>query len=164
MSIYTIPAPDAPAEEWGRVAVALPGWRWMPGMRVLRTTHPVVQARGGPVVVPVRLIDSITNAEEIGGTTLLHGNLLDSGHAVADGYHRAADMLPDLDDPATEGCLLRLLGDRALLLDLPTAKTAPGLWRAFVSRQSPCFTERLPLGRACIAAAAALGRWPGGEG
>jgi len=21
------------AEDWGRVAVSLPGWRWMPGMR-----------------------------------------------------------------------------------------------------------------------------------
>ena len=27
------------AEEWGRVAVALPGWRWMPGMRGLGFTH-----------------------------------------------------------------------------------------------------------------------------
>jgi len=27
---YTLPAPDAPAEDWGRVAVALPGWRWRP--------------------------------------------------------------------------------------------------------------------------------------
>ena len=71
---------------------------------------------------------------------------------------------PDPDDPATDGCLLALLGDRQLLLDLPTAKTGPGLWRAFVSRRSPCFTERMTLGRACIAAAEALGRWPGGEG
>jgi hypothetical protein len=92
-----------------RRAVACKKWRWLPGMRVLRTTHPVVQERGGPVVVPVRLMDSITNAEEIGGTTLFHGELIVAGHAVVDGYHRVADMLPDLTDPATVGCIVALL-------------------------------------------------------
>ncbi len=123
------------AEEWGRVAVSLPGWRWMPGM---------LQGRTGPWMGSRRSVDS---------------DYCDTGHEAR---VMGGDTWPDPDDPATEGCLLRLLGDRALLLDLPTAKTAPGLWRAFVSRQSPCFTERLPLGRACIAAAEALGRWPGG--
>jgi hypothetical protein len=123
------------AEEWGRVAVSLPGWRWMPGM---------LQWRTGPWMGSRRSVDS---------------DYCDTGHEAR---VMGGDTWPDPDDPATEGCLLRLLGDRALLLDLPTAKTAPGLWRAFVSRQSPCFTERLPLGRACIAAAEALGRWPGG--
>jgi len=94
--------------ELARRAVACKGWRWMPGMRVLRTTHPVVQERGGPVVVPVRLMDSSTNAEEIGGTTL-HGDLIDAGHAVVHGHHRVADMLPDLTDPATVGCLVALV-------------------------------------------------------
>ena len=123
------------AEEWGRLAVSLPGWRWMPGM---------LQWRTGPWMGSRRSVDS---------------DYCDTGHEAR---VMGGDTWPDPDDPATEGCLLRLLGDRALLLDLPTAKTAPGLWRAFVSRQSPCFTERLPLGRACIAAAEALGRWPGG--
>ena len=27
MTAYTLPAPDAPAEEWGRLAVSLPGGR-----------------------------------------------------------------------------------------------------------------------------------------
>jgi hypothetical protein len=52
---------------------------------------------------------SITNYEEIGGTTLFKGDLLDAGHAVVNGYHRVADMLPDLTDPATLGCLLYLV-------------------------------------------------------
>jgi hypothetical protein len=95
--------------ELAKRALACRGWRWMPGMLVLRTTHPVVQERGGPVVVPVRLMDSITNAEEIGGTTLFHGELIVAGHAVVDGYHGVADMLPDLTDPATLGCLLALV-------------------------------------------------------
>lgn len=159
MSIYTLPTPDAPAEDWGRVAVSLPGWRWMPGMRVLRTTHPVVQERGGPVVVPVRLIDSITNAEEIGGTTLLHGNLLEAGHAVVNGYHRVADMLPDPDDPATEGCLLALLGER----ECPRRHPG-GLWVITTGGVRPTIATGSVLGRVCIAAAEALGRWPGGAG
>jgi len=28
MSALTLPAADAPAEEWGRLAVSIPGWRW----------------------------------------------------------------------------------------------------------------------------------------
>ena len=32
MTALQTPAPDAPAEEWGALAVSLPGWRWMPGM------------------------------------------------------------------------------------------------------------------------------------
>jgi hypothetical protein len=144
MSIYTIPAPGAPAEDWGRVAVSLPGWRWMPGM--------LARNFDGPVRV-----ESVTDDQP----GVLHRCRWTGNMTHAD---IRSMPLPDPDDPATEGCLLRLLGDRALLLDLPSAKTAPGLWRAFVSRRSPCFTERMPLGRACIAAAAALGRWPGGEG
>lgn len=34
MTAYTLPAPDAPAEEWGRLAVSIPGWLWMPGMSI----------------------------------------------------------------------------------------------------------------------------------
>lgn len=135
MSIYTIPAPDAPAEEWGRLAVSIPGWRWMPGMLG-------------------------SWADKRGYT---YAPRVESGRSPGPWVSSNSAGI-DPDDPATAGCLLALLGDRALLLDLPTAKTAPGLWRAFVSRRSPCFTERMPLGRACIAAAAALGRWPGGEG
>ena len=86
MSIYKIPAPDAPAEEWGRLAVSLPGWRWMPGMitttgnRVLDvsfTTPPylVVSCNGGPVSRPT-----------------------------------STSAIPDPDDPATAGCLLELAG------------------------------------------------------
>ena len=32
MTALELPAPDATFEEWGRLAVSLPGWRWMPGM------------------------------------------------------------------------------------------------------------------------------------
>jgi hypothetical protein len=68
---------------------------------------------------------------------------------------------PDPDDPATAGCLLALLArtcwiHRAAVLPLGavvTIETPDGL--SVTGRGST-------LGRACIAAAAALGRWPGG--
>ena len=137
------------AEEWGRVAVSLPGWRWMPGMLALRTTHPVVVERGAPTLIPVRLMGSITEHEEVAGITL-HGELLEAGHVVVNGWHRSSDLIPDPDDPCTAGGLLALLGPYAdeVVYDC-------GMWTYGVAFDT--------LGRACIAAAAAIGRWPGGE-
>ena len=127
MTALLPPAPDAPAEEWGALAVSLTGWRWMPGMRALDTG--------------LRL-DEMTDDWEA--------------------------SLPDPDDPATAGCLLALLGtevwrigardDGYLILNFRHGiaywdADAPGGWVSAAS-----------LGRACIAAAAANGRWPGGEG
>lgn len=101
------------AEEWGRVAVSLPGWRWMPGMQTL------------PLPTP---------------------------------------GLPDPDDPATAGCLLALLGpgepSRSLSLFVRRNGFEVDFWAG------PALIYRTPgpyssAGRACIAAAEQLGRWPG---
>ena len=130
MSIYTIPAADAAPEEWGRLAVSIPGWRWMPQIR-----------------------DGAT------------GNVY-MGHCWCDGWHawEADDDMdgawPDPDDPATEGCLFALLGDeRDSIMVLPNTK---GLveWH----NGADFDLQSLPLGRAAIAAAAAICRRPGGEG
>lgn len=115
MTEFTIPAPDAPAEEWGRLAVAIPGWRWMPGMRDGRTGE---------------------------------------RHEDGDGPW-LVNKWPDPDDPATEGCLLRLLGPGARVWQDPS----DGLWT--VDANGVRASMYLSLGRACIAAAA-LGEWPGG--
>ena len=88
MTALKTPSPEASAEEWGRFAVSIPGWRDPDGDR----------------------------------------------------FH-----LPDPDDWSWEGWLWRLAGFE------------PGATR-------PVPLTGLTLGRACIAAAAALGRWPGGEG
>ena len=98
------------AEEWGRLAVSLPGWRWMRGMQTL------------PLPTP---------------------------------------GAPDPDDPATAGCLLALLGPGAWDNVAPGSTQAydgEGWW-AWVDGE---WSEGLTLGRACIAAAEALGRWPNG--
>lgn len=114
-------------EEWGRAAVALPGWPH-------RTPGGCGRFESGIEYIP-------SDAED-----------------WADGG--AGGPVPNPDDAtgATAGCLLALLGmdaDRIMLLgrddrlaDWYDGKT----WR----------DDRLPLGRACIAAAIALGRWPGG--
>ena len=100
------------AEEWGRLAVSLPGWRWMPGM------------------------------------------LTDCGERVTDPSICYLGTLPDPDDPATEGCLIRLLGP------VHEAVWYTGdcdRWVVAVGEERRLYTS---LGRACIAAAEALGRWP----
>ena len=93
------------------------------------------------------------------------------GAVCADGTWWSPDsadgMFLDVDHPATEGCLARLLGPRVLIrvmprearrvveVVIPSGMTADG---------RPTVVRDEMLGRACIAAAEALGRWPGGEG
>jgi hypothetical protein len=117
------------AEDWGRVAVSLPGWRWMPGM---------LQWRTGPWMGSRRSVDS---------------DYCDTGHEAR---VMGGDTWPDPDDPATEGCMVRLLGP------VHEAVWYTGdcdRWVVTAGDERRLYTS---LGRACIAAAEALGRWPGG--
>ena len=118
------------AEEWGRVAVSLPGWRWMPGMFV-------------PSPGYGRLDDDDVSDHPLYRLPLRH----------------ADECWPNPDDPATAGCLLALLEPAC-----PCPFRRPGgLW--VVTAGQPITPETMvarTLGRACIAAAEALGRWPGG--
>ena len=66
--------------------VALPGWRWMPGMRAM--------PQPGMIAVPVRLCDD----KRIGY------------HDEHDWPHDLGLRVPDLTDPATGGCMLAMLG------------------------------------------------------
>jgi len=136
------------AEDWGRVAVSLPGWRWMPGM-----------------------LD--TEGDRWGGVTLHDGarEVLRAVTAPKQYAYEWRDRLPDPDDPATAGCLLQLLGECNVSQRVWERKAISDLYPFTVrSMEYPADNRRnygqrgvgTTLGRACIAAAEALGRWPGG--
>ena len=141
MADLKIPAPDAPAEEWGRLAVSIPGFAWAPGMRQSQPGGPGFAIYVGTVG---------------GGTAAWHG---------FHGWGGYDDEGVDPDDPATAGCLLALLGEwngyaREKYV-YSNGRVTP--YRAVVRSCVDGIThESTSLGRACIAAAAALGRWPGG--
>ena len=132
------------AEEWGRVAVMLPGWRWMPGMLVVDTaSNPAYRFTG--------------RAWDDGGVVSDDGDGLNLECICRVEW-------PDPDDPATAGCLLALLAPAG-----PRPYRRPGgLWvivtrhRMTMPYMEPDRLQPHTLGRACIAAAAALGRWPAG--
>ena len=77
------------AEEWGRIAVSLPGWRWMPGMQ----TGP--RREDGEPDAPICLDPWRIRNDGVPGP-------------YAD--DPAWEAWPDPDDPATAGCLLELAG------------------------------------------------------
>lgn len=136
---FQIPAPDAPSEEWGRLAVSIPGWRWLPGMQT------------GP-----RREDGEPDGEICLDPWRIGNNDVPGPYADDPAW----EAWPDPDDPATEGCLLRLVGLAADDITVGERKgdgTCEWLWWDGVSWRI------LTLGRACIAAAAAIGEWPGGE-
>ena len=131
------------AEEWGRVAVSLPGWRWMPGMLVVDTaSNPAFQFSG--------------RAWDDGGVVSDDGDGLNLECICKVEW-------PDPDEPATAGCLLALLG-----LGVVVAIGPDGVRVGVDGTDSeglPCKVfGRLEssLGRACIAAAEVIGEWPGG--
>jgi hypothetical protein len=116
------------AEEWGRVAVSLPGapacWDDLEGI----------------------------DGHDAPGAVCTDGTWWRPDSA--DG------MFLDVDHPATAGCLLALLGEYAIDVVCPAVNE--GRWA--VSVYGPHHIGiGSTLGRACIAAAEALGRWPGGE-
>lgn len=122
------------AEDWGRIAVSLPGWRWMQGMAM--RAHNVPR----------------------GFSERVHVNMAHNAPASWE--------WPNPDDPATAGCLLALLG-RPLCAAEPRG---PAWWITLHVMEHPdadddgmLMLRGNTLGRACIAAAEALGRWPGGE-
>ena len=128
---------DRTAEEWGRIAVSLPGWRWMEGMLA-------------PCGGYGRLDEDDVGSNPTYRLDFAKGN-----------------PWPDPNDPATGGCLLALLGDRCLIRLMPREGRA--LYEVVIPSGMtqdgrPTRVNGSTLGRACIAAAAALGRWPGGEG
>lgn len=138
MTAFELPAPDAPASEWGRLAVSIPGFRWMPGMHDCWGRCAVSDAADG-----VQWVNPYNPADQC-----------------------EPDHWPDPDDPATAGCLLALLGGQFTIrkrgpyaLDWRgMAPLSPGT--GDVMRTFGCCGDT--LGRAVITAAATFGKWPGG--
>lgn len=132
------------AEDWGRVAVSLPGWRWIPGM-----VFGSLYAHGMNARVQAHDITTDTDAP--------------------DAYwffpeSPPSDAWPDPDDLATAGCLLALLGDRVNVYAPCGTDDEDNGWEVVLRSSADERTRgrSSTLGRACIAAAEALGRWPGG--
>ena len=147
------------AEDWGRLAVSLPGWRWMPGMLVMWSLDE-------DPVMPLRLVEDDSDEHPYTPNPVWSG-------VRSDREHNAHEIdiewcWPDPDDPATAGCLLALLRpppeDGNVTQVLPPMSACPW-WSIYMDTQwGRACAQGSTLGRACIAAAAALGRWPGGEG
>lgn len=138
MGERVLPAPDAHGEEWGRLAVSIPGWRWMMSMSDISG------------LIALEWVDEKR-------TKLRCWDIHDPS---CHGEYRAYYLTPDPDDPATAGCLMALLGEEAWRV-VNRSRT----WCAattYVNVPSGWIRGISTHGRACIAAAAALGRWPGG--
>jgi hypothetical protein len=135
VTALTPPAMDAPAAEWGAFAVSIPGWRFPDG------TH---WAAPG-------FVASATGCSPV--------------FDVAKYARAFFPVYPDPDHWAWEGWLLALLGpgwcwqhtdDGCIVSRHLVSGFRIGVWDRNAYRAPT-------LGRAAIAAAAAVTRWPGGE-
>jgi hypothetical protein len=133
---------DRTAEEWGRVAVSLPGFARLAGMRYEWMTS------AGPTPPYSRI---------------LRGDI----RSDCPRYVNPEDQDPipgewlDVEYPSTAGCLLELLGS-----SLRSVWRTGEHWSVLVNGAGvdlPAWFIGKTIGIACIAAAEKLGRWPGGD-
>lgn len=95
--------------ELGKRIVACKAWRWMPGMLCQRRLHTGEW-------VPVRLTDCtiVADYRVVERTAVPSMNqdaarMMGEGYIALDGWVLADDLLPDLSDAATKGCVLQLV-------------------------------------------------------
>ena len=144
------------AEDWGRLAVSLPGWRWMPGMLTMWSLDE-------DPVMPLRLTEDAGAGHPGVPNPVWSGVRSDreyNDHEVDPEW-----CWPDPDDPATAGCLLALLQptpSEGYMAHVLPPSSAVVKWRIHMNTAQigPLSAYGSTLGRACIAAAEALGRWP----
>ena len=145
------------AEEWGWVAVNLPGWDWLPGMGLLPLPETIRQNERRQENTGEYRYAGYSNLSEI--VTHLRPSYVRKQVNLVSGRYSPiwAYFALDPDDPATEGCLVRLLGPS---FEAVWYTNDCDRWVVAVGDERRLYTS---LGRACIAAAEALGRWPGGN-
>lgn len=150
---------DRTAEEWGRSAMAIPGFALADGMMVMWSLDE-------DPVMPLRLTEDASTGHGYAGHPVWSG-------VRSDREHNDHEIDPewcwvDPDDPATAGCLLALLqppaADGYMSHVLPPSSALPK-WRVYMTtaRMGNVSGYGSSLGRACIAVAEALGCWPGGN-
>ena len=143
------------AEEWGRIAVSLPGWEWMPGMRSEINTDTRRAA--------YRWLAGPSDDRHYGHVVIVEDK---HGHACRTlaTLQPGPDDVPDVDDAATAGCMLELLGEQwGAYHYRPSEHPAHTPYEIVIDGVGEFVTDASTLGRSCIIAAAALGRWPGGD-
>lgn len=124
-------------------AMRLPGFVMLPGMRMLHRT----------------LASLEDDRPEDSAWYVAAARMGQGSPWFPDGYGDGEGIdVPDPDDPATAGCLLRLMGPvyraKQLLAAQDNYKPASDLWRATMLYDQP--------GRAYMKVALELGQWPGG--
>jgi len=131
MTALQTPAPDAPASEWGALAVSIPGW-------------------------PTKYRQPSGQLVDDHGIDWIYSDSIDWFNGGS-GY-----PVPNPDHDGTAGCLLALLGPYVSHMECRVRPSGEVVWRQRADAGRLVVTGWLPLGRAAIAYAAAIGRWPGG--
>lgn len=117
--------------ELAKRAIACKHWRWMPGMLGWRVTHQ-------NEIVSIRFVNGINNYIELADPSEISNEaspLIGSGHSVSDGWHKTSDILPDLSDPATLGCLIVLVRQawKSSVAQLSPSLPDAHLWTCYIN-------------------------------
>jgi hypothetical protein len=95
--------------ELGKRLVACKGFRWLPGMLCQRRMHTgewvSMRLTDDTTVVDYRVVDRAAVPSMNQSAT----SIMQEGHIVLSGWVLADDLLPDLSDAATKGCVLQLI-------------------------------------------------------